>query len=353
MWKYSKSLALVVAILSIISCGQKKNAAEPALQLVKTDTVRAVGMGSQLQLPGKVVAAQEVNASFKVAGTLRRVYVEKGQRVKAGQLLAEMDASDYKVQLSATEAEYAQIKADAERIIGLYNDGGTTASNYDKARYGLQQIEAKLQNHRNQVSYCKIYAPFSGCVQQTYFEGGETVAAGMPIVSILSDGALEVEVNLPASAYTQREQFGSYSCSLNVLPEKQLPLQLISILPRANANQLYTMRLRMNGGGDKVAPGMSAWVTVQMTGDESSLVRIPTTALLEEDGKTFAFSLQNGKIHKEPIEVKSLHTDGSATVEGALKVGGLIVSSGVHHLADGQRVKPMEPASKTNVGGLL
>ena len=99
------------------------------------------------------------------------------------------------MQLSATEAEYAQIKADAERVMGLYQDGGTTASNYDKARYGLQQIEAKLQNHRNQLAYARRVAPFSGPVQKRYVMGGENVSAGLPIMKILSDNALEMDNN--------------------------------------------------------------------------------------------------------------------------------------------------------------
>ena len=89
------------------------------MAVVRIDTVRAPEGAVELQYPGHVVAATEANVSFKVAGTLKRVLVSEGDYVKAGQLIAEIDPVDYKVQLSATEAEYAQIKADAERVMGL------------------------------------------------------------------------------------------------------------------------------------------------------------------------------------------------------------------------------------------
>lgn len=323
--------------------------------MVRIDTAVTAGMGRVLQFPGRVVASSEANVSFRVAGPLRRVYAQEGKRVAAGQLLAELDPTDYKVQLSATEAEYSQVKAEAERVIALYGEDGTTASNYDKARYGLQQIEAKLQNHRNQLAYTRIYAPFSGVVQKCYFENGETVAAGMPIVSILSNEKLEVEVNLPAISYMHIDKFLSYSCKLDVLPETVIPLQLISVLPKANANQLYTLRLRIANRDPHLAPGMSAWVTIQTSGDGLDQVSVPSTALVEEDGKSFLYrySESDGIVRCVPVSLQTLHTDGKADVSGSLQPGDLIVSSGAHHLKDGQRVKLLAPVSKTNVGGML
>ena len=178
---YKVFLSILPALLPLfVSCNHKTEQKADEEAVVRIDTVRAPEGAVELQYPGHVVAATEANVSFKVAGTLKRVLVSEGDYVKAGQLIAEIDPVDYKVQLSATEAEYAQIKADAERVMGLYQDGGTTASNYDKARYGLQQIEAKLQNHRNQLAYTRLVAPFSGRVQKRYFMGGENVSAGLP-----------------------------------------------------------------------------------------------------------------------------------------------------------------------------
>lgn len=345
----------VITMMVAASCSSDKAEEHKRDVVVRVDTVRSEGEGSILQFPARVVPAKEVNVAFKVSGTLKKVYVGEGARVHEGQLLAEMDPTDYLVQLKATEAEYAQIKAEAERVMGLFQDGGTTASNNDKARYGLQQIEAKLEHHRNQLSYTKIYAPISGVVQNRYFDGGETVGQGMPIISMLTDGDMELEVNLPAVTYMQRSQFCGYSCTLDILPGEVFPLQMINILPKANANQLYTMRLRFQNHNAQVAPGMSSWVTIQTCTEGTDVVLVPTTAVLEEGGKSFVFlyDSKTGLVHRTEVEMLSLRLDGTAEVKANMRGGDLVVSTGVHYLKDGDKVRLLEKTSKTNVGGML
>lgn len=351
-----KTLILTGILLGVMtSCGGQKENPEKAIASVKIEDVEAYGQGNKLQFPGKVVPSMDANLSFKVAGTLKKVLVKVGDHVRAGQLVAVMDDSDYRVQLDATKAEYAQIKADAERVMALYEEGGTTASNYDKARYGLEQIEAKLKNHTNQVAYTRLYAPFSGYVQEKYFDSNETVGAGMPVVTILGTGALEVEVNLPATTYVQRANFCDYSCTLSVLPGQSLPLQQLSILPQANSNQLYTMRLRFPHPDSRIAPGMSAWVTITSCDTTRTEVDVPVTALLKVGGQSYIYlyDAQNGVVKRVAVAVEKLRTNGTAVVRGDVKAGDKVVTSGVHHISDGEKVRLLTPASRTNVGGLL
>lgn len=350
-----RSVCLIALMAAMVGCNNKKQEMKQQAAVVKIDTIRLASATHELQFPGRVVAAMETNVSFKVAGTLKKVYVREGDPVRKGQLLAELDASDYQVQLNATEAEYAQIKADAERVMGLYADGGTTASNYDKARYGLQQIEMKLQNHRNQLAYTRIYSNVNGSVQTRFFDGGETVGAGMPILSLIEGGNLEVEINLPPSSYMNRNSFETYSCTCDVLPGETLPLQLVSVLPRANSNQLYTMRLRLPQGTHSLAAGMTAWVTILTSADGEATYIVPTTALLDEKGTTnvYAYNDQSQTVKSVHVEVLRMCTDGTAIVRGALEAGGMVVSSGIHHISNGEKVQPLEKSSDTNVGGLL
>lgn len=347
--------ASLLIAFSMTSCGGDKRQVEEKVATVRIDTVQVGNADAALQFPGKVVAAEDVNVSFKVAGTIQRILVKEGDRVAAGQLLAEMDPADYKVQLAAVEAEYANVKAEAERVMGLFADGATTASNNDKARYGLQQMEQKLANARHQVEYCKIYAPFSGTVQHKYFEGRETVAAGMPVLSVIGGGVPEVVINLPASSYLNRQNFAAYTATFDVLPGQTIPLDFVSVLGKANTSQLYTMRLRLHEANANIAPGMSAWVSIQYAGSENGLVRIPTTAFIEEGGKSyvFVFDPKSHIVKRSEVSIQKLHTDGTADAMGSIKPGELVVSSGAHFVKDGEKVNPLERISSTNVGGLL
>lgn len=347
-------LAGMVSVMLMTACSKKREAVKPATT-VRVEAARLTDSEGVLQYPGRVVNSNEANLSFRVAGQLKRVYVGEGDQVKAGQLIAELDDTDYRIQLNATQAEYAQIKADAERVMALYKEEGTTASNYDKARYGLEQITAKLQNHKNQLAYTKLYAPCSGYVQTRFFDNNETVGAGMPIVCLMGDGGLEVEINLPAAMYVKRDQLTGFECTFDVLPGETIPLQLISILPGANSNRLYTVRMRMPRETGKVAAGMSTWVKAHLATADTGEVVVPTTALLNECSQTsvFLYNKEKQTVSKQAVEVVSLHSDGTAVISGSVADGDQVVTSGVHHISDGEKVELLDPVSKTNVGGLL
>ena len=215
-----KQIYLILTGISLIllsSCTQRTQKAK-GYQTVKIDTIVSADKQTFLQFPGKVKAAQDISLAFRVSGTISKIHVKDGTRVQEGQLLAELDPTDYQVQLDATEAEYQQIKAEAERVMALYKDNGTTPNANDKAVYGLKQITAKYKHHKDQLAYTRLYAPFNGYVQKRLFEAHETIGAGMPVLSMISSGTPEVEINLPAAEYIRRDQFDNYHCTFDIYP---------------------------------------------------------------------------------------------------------------------------------------
>ena len=346
-----------ISLLSLASC-KGKDKVEEDRQTVKIDTVISADEQAYLQYPGKVKAAQDISLAFRVSGTIRKIYVENGARVSQGQLLAELDPTDYQVQLDATEAEYKQIKADAKRVMSLYKDSVTTSSANDKAVYGLKQIAAKYRHHKDQLNYTKLYAPFNGFVQKRLFEAHETIGAGMPVLSIISSSMPEVEINLPAAEYIRRGQFHSYYCSFDVYPGKTYRLKLISITPKANANQLYTVRLQLLADKQQPvpSPGMNTMVTIQYDEENSCQLSVPSGAVLQIDGKAqvFVYNPSDNRITAREVTLLRLTSNGRSLISSNhLKPGELVVSSGVHHIKDGETVKPLAGTSGTNIGGLL
>ena len=354
-----KQIYLILTGISLIllsSCTQRTQEAK-GYQTVKIDTIVSADKQTFLQFPGKVKAAQDISLAFRVSGTISKIHVKDGTRVQEGQLLAELDPTDYQVQLDATEAEYQQIKAEAERVMALYKDNGTTPNANDKAVYGLKQITAKYKHHKDQLAYTRLYAPFNGYVQNRLFEAPETIGAGMPVLSMISSGTPEVEINLPAAEYIRRDQVDNYHCTFDIYPGETYPLKLISVTPKANANQLYTMRLQVVPGTPAVpSPGMNTMVTISYRTEQTNTLSVPTGAILQKEGKAyvFVFNPSDNTVHKQEISMLRLLNNGHSLITaGQLKPGELIVSSGVHHIEDGETVKPLPLVTNTNIGGLL
>jgi len=349
--------AILAAFAALLcGCGGKTQKTED-VKCVNVAVARDANELPALSFTGQTRAAEEVNVAFRVSGPIQRVLVNEGDYVHKGQVMAEMDPRDYTVQLTATEAEYEQVKADAERIFALYRGQNTTPQNYDRARYGLEQITQKLNNHRNQLADTKLRAPLSGYVKTRLHEGGETVAAGMPVLIMSSAGDVEVEINLPSAEYINLSRYIAFYCTFNITGDQRYPLQIVRTSQEANANQLYSVRLRMKGSYDhkKITPGMTTMVYAERAEEPSGNIIVPASAIIGDDteARVFVYDEASATVKLRPVVVDEINPDGTVTVTEGLKMGEKIVSTGAHHVTDGQRVEVMKAPAKSNVGGLL
>lgn len=350
-------LMLLSGLILLFSACKSEKVQKETVKSVKIDTVQVYGEKRSVTFPGKVQASSDINLSFRISGPITRIHVKDGEFVKKGQVLAEMDSRDYGIQFSATEAEYKQIKGEAERVIRLYEKGSVAENDYDKAVSGLQQITAKYNAHKNALADTKLTAPFDGYIQKCYFNQDETVAAGMPIFSLISTGSPEIVVNIPASDFIQRDRFETYSAHIDIYPEIVFPLDFVAVNQKANLNQLYSMRLKIRPvkGQPMPSPGISAMVTILFKPEHSEFFAIPVTALFEKDGKSLVwiYHEETQTVQGREVRVKEILTDGTAVIAHGFQVGEKIITAGVHSLSEGEKVKLLPAVSSTNVGGLL
>ena len=325
-------------------------------QLVKTAEVQKYDGECSTTYPGKIKAASDVQLAFRVAGPILRFNAEVGEFVKKGEVLAEIDPRDYEIQLSATEAEYNQVKEEAGRVIELYNRGSVPVNDYDKAVAGVKQITAKYNAHKNALADTRLTAPFDGYIQKKYYDSHETVAAGYPVVSMINSNYFDVDIDIPSSDFVRQDLFKAFSCTIDVFSGQVFPLELIEITRKANLNQLYRMRLRLKPvSGVDIAAGMSVNVTIEYNPNEEALTVVPLSAMFEENGVSavWVYSPETQSVTKRVIQLKKLLKTGELIVFGGLAAGEIVVSAGVHSLKEGMSVELLKPVSKTNVGGLL
>lgn len=353
-----RKISLLSLVVCLASCSND-NTQSSVIKAVKTFVVEKYDDSRVLQFPGRVVASEDINLSFRVNGQIDKIMVREGDYVSKNKQIAQLINTDYKLQLDATEAEYNQLKGDAERVIALYNDSATTKSVYDKARYGLEQITAKLNHHRELLEYTKLYAPFDGYIQKIHFNQNEVVGAGMPVISILGSKGYEVEINLPTTDYINREKFDSFTCRTTLLDNKEIKLAPLSTVHKANANQLYTMKLGFVEDMPELSPGMTVCVTITEKSDSVRLnttFRIPNNAVRNTDNATYIYVVETStnKAVRRDVKVLSYKRDGMCIIEcDALKGDEVIISAGVNHIDEGDIVKPIPTITSTNIGGLL
>jgi RND family efflux transporter MFP subunit len=348
----TRVLALTMLFGLMTACKEKNQ--NNQAQLVNVVEITPATEGACASYPAKTEAMNQTDLSFKVAGTIAQVLVKEGDHVNAGQVIARLDDRDYRTQLRATEAEYNQIKAECERVMEMHKQRAVSDNNYDKARYGLQQITEKLTHHRNQLSDCVICAPFSGFVDDVYKQAKETTAPGIPVVSVYSSKGVDVVINIPERAYAQRKQAANYTAFFNSIPGKSFPLTVRSVAAMANDNHLYEMRLSMQENVPDITPGMTAMVEVAQQQVVNDGAKVPMGAVWAEGQKSFVFiyDKKSSTVKKTEVKVERLQNDGNMVISSGLENHSQVVASGVHHLTDGQKVSVMKKTSSLNVGNL-
>ena len=359
------AIAAVAAMASLIGAAtgcksggsdNGNNGKEQTVPNVRTAAAQSIGSTRTVTYPGRIQPAKDVNLSFRVAGPVAAVHFREGQHVSQGDTLAEIEERDYAIQLAATTAQYEQVKAEAGRVIELSDRGSATQNDYDKARYGLEQITALYHAHQNALNDTKMLAPFDGYVQQVHFEAGETVGAGMPVITLISDGAPIVKVDIPVDDFVNIDKAVHSWCTVDVYPGKTFELRLIDITKKANLNQLFTARYALLPASDGTLPhsGISTGVCIEYRTDEEGTVSIPATALFEDMGETCVWTVgPDNTIQRRAVTADDIDRDGNARIISGLKAGETVVTAGVNSLKDGARVKVLPGKSATNPGNLL
>ena len=348
--------AASMLLLIISSCGNKGEQKEIVVN-VKTDTVKVYGRGKSASFPGRIKAGDDINLSFRIAGPIASINVSSGNFVKKGQVLAQIDQRDYEIQLAATEAEYNQIKNEADRVIALYKKEVVTENQYYKAVHGLEQITAKYDAHKNALQDTKLVAPYDGYVQKTYYSAKETVGAGMPVVAMIGTARMEVEINIPSNVYAKRDEIESFVCTSDIYPGLEYPLEMAGMNRKANLNELYTVYLNLKTPKDypPLTPGMNVKVEMNYKSTMDDRYLVPINALIS--GKTgssvWVYNAESGTISKREITTDGINNRGCAIVLSGLENGEVVVSAGAASLKEGQKVSPTMQQSATNVGGVL
>lgn len=296
----------------------------------------------QRTLAGTIEEAREISVGFKTPGQIARIAVKEGDYIREGQLIAVLDDKDMQLEMQSMQIRYDQTKREVERLSRLQKSSSISGNDYDKAESGLKQLGTSLQSLKNQLSYTRLYAPTSGYVQAVNFEVSEMVDAGRPVITLLDTKQMEVICNIPASVYMERSQIQSISCSGRFSKGTPVPVSLISIAPKADASQLYKMRLALKGSTADAISGQNVEVTLNMNGQASAgTLTIPMASVINENGKNYVmtFEAKDSTVHRKEVSLGSAGAEGQIQITGGLSSTQQLVKAGVTRLVDGEKVR--------------
>lgn len=348
----SQRFSTVVFIaLTLTACGKEPAPQEP-VRAVKVLVVGASNATTDLEFSGEVRARIESNLGFRVAGKVLSRPAELGQRVKAGQLLAQIDPQDYRANADAAEAQLvsAQINrdvagADFKRYQDLYAQGFISMAElqrreaaYISAQAQWKQAQAQSSVQSNQSGYTRLLADGAGIVTSVDASAGQVVAAGQPVVRLALDGPRDVVFSVP------EDKLGLLKTGDQVKVRQWIDGKVLEAVVRdvsASADSVTRTFVAKAALPKDAAPVLGSTVTVNLSPrkDMAKTIKLPTSALRLEAGATSVWVLDPNAmtVKVQAIEVKTAEGN-DAVVTSGLQNGDQVVLSGVHVLTAGQKV---------------
>ncbi len=348
------SIAVLVAVAMLAACSKPAPTEEP-IRAVRVVTVGEASFDATYEFAAEVRARTESRLGFRVAGKMIRRQAELGQRVKAGQVLAQLDPQDYKLAADAAQAQVAAATtnrdlaaADFKRFKELKEQNFISGAELERresvlkaAQASLQQTQAQLSSQGNQARYTNLVADVSGVVTAVEAEPGQVVTAGTPVVRIAQDGVRDVVFSVPEDKVAAI-RVGS-DVGVRVWSDEaaqKLAGKVREVAASADpVTRTFPVKVALDAAAN-LPLGSTVYVTPQALGAAGAqVIKLPTTALRQAAGKTTVWVLDKASMTLKSQEVVVATADGNQVVIGdGLQPGMQVVAAGVHVLQAGQKV---------------
>lgn len=357
--RYSKTAALstlAIVITLFAGCKEPPTIVEDEIRPVRFEIVEVGGAAMSRSFSGIAQPGSASRLSFRVSGNVQAVAVDVGDTVSAGDLLAQLDSSDYELGVQEASAAASQARAEArnaeaqyQRVMALYEnrtasraelDGARAAS--ESARAATRSIRNRLQMARDQVEYCRLEAPVDGAVAAIEVEVNENVQAGQVVVLLTSgtDTEPEVLVDIPETFIALIEQGSLVSVRFDAIEDRVFEATVTEVgVARGQRSATFPVTVRLSQPDPGVRPGMAAEVTFALGGEAEDGIWVPAHAVAEDRDGRYVFLVnlatpagsEFGTIERRHVEVGDLDERGFEITLG-LEGGEALVTAGVHRI---------------------
>ena len=338
--------------LFISGCEKPPQTYTASSRPVKTIVIGGQSTGDIRSFPAEVDAIQKADISFRVSGKIQKIYVREGEKVKKGQLLAELDPTDFKITLKDRKASYTTAKANYDRAKELVDKGAISRADHDNIRAKFHTAKAQLQSAEQDLAYTKLRANFDGYIAKRYVENFEEVVLSKKILSLEDVSSLKIIVDVPENLMIAIDKSRSRSRNLyakfDTIKNLEFPLKFREATTKADpSSKTFKITLVMDAA-DKynILPGMTGTVYAEMYPSEThakSPVTLPVSAVVADNEKQATVWI----VDEETMTVTAKHvtpglmTGDSIQVEGLLP-GERIVVAGASLLRDKMKVSLLE-----------
>lgn len=331
--------------------------APAALEFLQSDVVRVEPgeLRQNLSLSGSLRAVNQASVKARVGGEVREVLVREGEAVKAGQVLARMDTSEYQARVDQARGALlaargqlniaAQARDNNKALVAKgfisKNAFDNAQSQYDIAQANVDSARGALAVAQKSLDDTVIRAPISGLVSSRTVQPGEKVSPDNRLLDVVDLRKMEMEASVPTS------EIVNVALDQDVLVRVEgLPAPLAGKVTRINpatqaGSRSILVYVQVDNPQGMLRAGMFGEAQLTLS-RKSDVLAVPQSAIQNSAGSTTVYAIENGKLVQKPVTLGQVgsNEDGSAVeIVSGLQAGALVVRSNMGTLRTGTPVK--------------
>ena len=364
----AKACVVGLCFFSFLSCGpQNQEETEKEEQFgaapVKVFEVRKQRISEKLFYTGVIEPWKKINITPDIGGKIAKIHVNEGDRIKRGQLLAEMDTRAIRLQLeqaqaglAVAQANYKDAKRNMERMERLQQEKAVSDQQYEKIRLAYEAADAQLQQGQAAVNLARhnldvslMKAPFNGVVASKNAEVGDVINPMMGgfspasgVLTLMDFSRVKIEIDVSHQDVVRIKKGQPAQLGVTAYPDKDFfgRVSLVNITADPMTKK-FKVVVEVSNPDLLLRPNTFGELFLEVSTHENTLV-IPQKAILE--GKYVFVVREDNTVEKKEVILGLQNSDRIEIVNG-LKEGDLVVTDGNYGLEDGAKIDIKE-ASK-------
>jgi membrane fusion protein, multidrug efflux system len=331
----------IKALEKELNAGGNAAASDQKVKDIAVTPVAAQNFNHYIDVQGRIDSDKNVQVSPETPGIIQRVNVQLGDKVRKGQILAELDGSVLAQSIEEVKAQAAFANTMYEKQKGLWDQKVGTEVQYLSAKNNKESLDNRLSTLQRQYAMTKVKSPIDGIVDEVRSKQGEAAMPGMPIFRVVNLSEFKVVAEV-AEAYLGEINVGD-DVLVN-LPDAGQDIKG-KVTDKTNVidatNRTFKIEVALKGQNAALRPNMIAKVKINDYSKKSAVI-VPVNTVQETDEGKYVYVAEKAgnayKVKKQFVKTGKSYLDKVEILEG-LNTGDLLITAGFQDITSGQQIR--------------
>ncbi len=341
-------ILIVVAATSLyFGCGGKANSQDKEKKEEETkipvETTEVIQGSIEAKYSGSTTLEAEAEALVvaKVSGVVKKIFLEEGDSVIAGEVLAKLNDEQYSLELEQAKSILDKLSSEFDRNQSLFKNKIVSQETYEKTKSEYNTQKAAHDIAKLRLNYTEIRSPISGIVSQRLIKVGNMVKEDQPTFQITDFDPLLAVLHVPEKEMNKLQVGFPASLKADAILDAEFNGKILRISPIVDAGTgTFKVTVEAKDKTRSLKPGMFTRVQIVYDTHENTLL-VPKNAILTEDSERWAFVVDSDTVAKKEVRVGYSNSTHVEILSG-LELGDVVVTTGLNSLKDGAKIKVIE-----------